>query len=668
MGMLKAENMKSSTFLSIIKDSDYEREIRNQSFKKAGIPAIILDREGKIIYISRDTKTIDGMITDTEAGYPDFFEEFIPVDDSVSFRKSYWDFMNDAHYIEKIIPGKITSTKSSSKKFIFILRKLLDNKLRVLGCLITIRKISQEEQIHNKILEEKEKAEKENRIKSEFLANITHELRTPLNAIIGFTEQMAKTGLTKKQAEFLNIIDKSSEHLLSLVNDLLVLSKIESGQLRIENIPFNLRSVIDEVYQTLKIKADEKKISFRVKIDDQLNRVLIGDPFRVKQILINIVANAIKFTETGSVEIVGGSEKTGDGLIMAGIEVTDTGMGIPEDKIDMIFDQFRQVDSSSTRRFGGTGLGLTISKKLTEHLGGTIHVKSTVGKGSHFKLTIPFTPGGENDKVEETNIKEFPDALKNLDVLIVDDDSINRLLGEIILRDFGCRVEMAANGEEALEKVSKTDFNLILLDIHMPGISGLEVARVIRKRFKNENVKIIAVTAAVLSEDIENYAKAGFNDYLIKPYKEINLFNKISNVFNMNEKPVIMSKTELILREEHQEKLYNLYNLKKVTKDDNRLLVKMLEILVQNSHTCIEDFNRYLKAKDWKNVGETAHKMLPSYRHLEVDAVVSGLVEIKNKTLESKEYDNVPFLVKDVTTSMNRIITLLNAEIRNYKR
>ncbi|NBC82178.1 MAG: response regulator [Bacteroidetes bacterium] len=535
------------------------------------------------------------------------------------------------------------------------------------GMAIT-QNITEDKLFEDKIRSAKDEAEAANRAKSEFLATITHEIRTPLNAIIGFTEQVQKTELDEKQENFMKIIEKSSEHLLSLVNEILVLSRIEAGEVRFDEVPFKIEHVVTEVYDTLKIKADQKNIQFHYQVHDNVKDIFIGDPFRLKQILINILNNAIKFTEAGYVSVNCFAAEDKEDKSQVRFDVTDTGVGISQEKIDSIFDQFKQADSTVTRKYGGTGLGLTISKKLTELQNGKISVRSQVGMGTQFTILLPYKKAEDDVEVVDESGNINRELLHGLSFLLVDDDTVNRLLGKTILDELECDTDVAGDGKEAIEKIKNKKYDAILLDIHMPQTSGLDVADFIRKELKDNNTKIIAVTAAVLKADIENYQKHGIDDYLIKPFREINLYHKIIKNLNLGDPKIILTEAENILHDEKNHKSYDLSELKQVAKSDNQFYINMLNTFINNTKEGLQKLDDHLATKKWEDLGEAAHKMLPSFRHIKVNYVIDKLFTIKIKTLEEKNYEGLTELVEEVKKESNELITDLEQEIEKARQ
>lgn len=384
-------------------------------------------------------------------------------------------------------------------------------------------------------IREKERAEQSEKFKQQFLANMSHEIRTPMNSVIGLTNLLIKTKLDEQQQKYLNIIKKSSENLLVIINDILDLSKLEAGKMDFEKIPFSVKEVTETLYHTMLFKAEEKKLQFKTTIEPGTPDVLIGDPTRLNQILINLAGNAIKFTESGSVTVdVRELNKTGN-VSMIQFSVIDTGIGISAENISKIFDSFSQASSDTTRKFGGTGLGLTISKQLVELQGGKITVKSEPGKGTSFIFTLPFNIGeslanAESGK-DENDIKG--EELKGLKVLLVEDNQFNQMVATDTLGDLipELSIDIADNGKIAVDKVTNGKYDVVLMDIQMPEMDGFEATRRIRSMSDPLNkTKIMAMTANVTSEEVNKCFEAGMNAYISKPFETQDLLNKLGRL------------------------------------------------------------------------------------------------------------------------------------------
>ena len=379
---------------------------------------------------------------------------------------------------------------------------------------------------------EKLRAEQSEKFKQQFLANMSHEIRTPLNSVIGLTNLLIKTPLEDQQRKYLNVIKKSSENLLVIINDILDLSKIEVGKMDFEQISFSLEDLVDTSYHILLFKADEKKLSFNIIINPNVPKTLFGDPTRLNQVLINITGNAIKFTEIGGVTININEVNRQGNFSLLQFSIIDTGIGISEENIGKIFDSFLQASSDTTRKFGGTGLGLTISKQLIELQGGNIQVKSELGKGTTFIFTIPYLIGEESEigkrKDSANDIKA--EDLKGIRILLVEDNQFNQMVAMDTLTDLigDLTIDLAENGKVALEMADKNDYDIVLMDIQMPKMDGFDATRAIRLLPPPKNaLKVMAMTANVTSEEVAKCFESGMNSYISKPFETQDLLNKI---------------------------------------------------------------------------------------------------------------------------------------------
>lgn len=365
----------------------------------------------------------------------------------------------------------------------------------------------------------KRKAEESSKAKAMFLANMSHEIRTPLNGIVGMAEQLAQSQLDADQRYFTDIMRSASSTLLSIINDVLDISKIESGKFSIETISFNLNETIKQTLSIFAEKAKQTGISLDIDLMDDRGVRHLGDPHRLSQVLFNIVGNAIKFTQAGYVRVTSNLARGENDICFVSFSIEDTGVGMDMAYLAKVFEAFSQEDSSITRKFGGSGLGLSIARSIVQIMGGTIQIESEKGKGTRVDINIPMRISNEKTKQEIVEMTDLQKSLKGLRVLAVEDNELNRMVLQVILKKCEVTVSIAHNGQEAIDLIQEKEFDIVLMDVQMPIIDGLEATKYIRDELKL-TTPIIGLSANAMREEVDICKQAGMNDYLVKPYSE----------------------------------------------------------------------------------------------------------------------------------------------------
>ena len=527
----------------VFQKSDYEKLIINNLMDCV----VITDLKKNILFCNSSYANSTGYTIEElkERNYFDLVrkdykeKEIIPKDspqnyESVHIKK---DGPN-IHFLVRSIPVR----DSNFEGYVFILRDITVYKAREKELYDNEEKMKhfakQLAQAHDQLLDAKITAEAANKAKSMFLANMSHEIRSPMSSIIGFSEILNEEELDVEEVqEMAGIIMKNGRNLLDLINEILDLSKIEAGKIILEKRVIPLKKLTEEIISLLKIKVKEKNISLKLEYSDKLPETIVTDEVRLRQIIVNLIGNAIKFTSQGYIKL---SCSISEDEVFAVFSVSDTGIGITKEKLKTIFEPFAQAEDFTTRKYGGTGLGLTITEKLVNLLGGKIRVDSEVGRGSTFHFTLPLVSSPGEFLIEEGEVKEeylFEDELTGAQkeptegkILIVDDDEVSRKVIKKILLDGGYTVSEAESGEEALSSFQKEFFDFIIMDISMPVMDGMETTRKLRLLPEGENATVIGCSASIMDEDLEKFMEAGFDDYISKPINKEELLS-ISSKF-----------------------------------------------------------------------------------------------------------------------------------------
>jgi signal transduction histidine kinase/FixJ family two-component response regulator len=508
------------------------------------------------------------------------------------------------------------------------------------------------------LIDEKDKASRLAKVKEEFLANMSHEIRTPMNAIIGYSELLEKTQLNQQQIDYLSTIQKSSGHLMVILNDILDYSKLESGKLSISKNAFSPKKDIEQVVKSMRRDAEKKRTELKVLMHRSVRKQVIGDSVRLQQILYNLVSNAIKFTENGEVTIEAKGFDEAEGYLLQ-VMVKDNGIGMQKDYLKKIFENFEQLNTGRERKFGGTGLGLAIVKRLVDLQKGTIHVKSKEGEGSSFIVRIPYEAAGsaENKEKKKKQQKGTSVNFKNLSVLAVDDQEYNLELLKIILEKWGVNVDEATSGKDAIKLFQNNDYDMILMDVQMPQMSGLEATEYIRNSNKKEGktIPIIALTAASTKEETEKCLKAGMNDYLLKPFKQNDLQKIIIKQKSSGEK--------IKKPQPPKDVTFDLEHLKALSNGNDSFVLNMLDVFIKNTRHDLIKLEDLIKDMNWRSAGLQAHKMVAPSRHLGIKALVELLEDLERKGVNEQEVAQLPELLQEIKHVASQATDLLEKEM-----
>lgn len=465
-------------------------------------------------------------------------------------------------------------------------------------------------------------AEESVQAKQLFMANMSHEIRTPLHGVMGLIELLKRHPLSTEQADYVGMIKYTTENLLVVINDILDFSKIESGKISFESIPFDVVRTVQQAARSLSFKLDEKGLLLKIVDPSEPLPPVVGDPFRLHQVLVNLISNAIKFTHRGGITITLDASKYAADNLSITCSVADTGIGIDPTHVTQIFNSFQQADSSIPRLYGGTGLGLTICKNLIELQGGEIEVKSELGKGSCFTFTLPYAVS-EEPLAEESAFIQQPDLLQGLSILLAEDNAINQLIAVSMLGQWQVKVDMAQNGEDALTKAFQNKYDLILMDIQMPVLDGIEATAQLRANpGPNQMAPVIALTADAIRVNAESCQALGFTDYLTKPYSEFALYNTLAQVSRGAQAPLVLAETALGPSEAGLH--YDFAMLGKLATDTS-FVRKMLELFVARVPKQVQTLQEAIAEEDWEVVLRETHSLKTTFGSLNIQPETSHL-------------------------------------------
>jgi len=527
----------------------------------------------------------------------------------------------------------------------------------------------QKSAINIKLIKANERAIQLRKDKEDFFAYTSHEIRTPLNAVVGLSQLVSETNLNTKQQKYIKTINSSANSILFLVNDILDLSKIEKGAIKLESVPFSLKEITEDIVQTLLFKAEQNDIIISSDIDKNITELNYGDPVRLNQILLNLADNAIKFTHKGSVKIILSLISSDQYSSKIKFTVKDTGIGIKKDKLNSIFESYSQESSDTTRQYGGTGLGLAISKELVCLMNGELQVDSVYGKGSCFYFTITM----KNGKAEDVKTQLKPNKeiiLSDIKILLVDDNELNRNVFYDLISNPKTKVsvDLAEDGEVAIRKLKSNNYDIILMDIQMPNKNGYETTVAIRKDFKDgkQNIPIIAMTAHVLEGVLDKCMESGMNDCISKPINRDLLNTKINSVLNTHNKSGIHVESPKVNISKNSSSVVNLALIKDISNNQKEKILKYIDLYLDKVPKEFKKIKNCIKSSDYNKVAELAHKIKGNAGYLGVNSAFPYLEKLENIKKNSDKSNNIVSIVSNLEEILEKSFKELKVQRKQY--
>ncbi|MEI7628472.1 MAG: ATP-binding protein [Bacteroidota bacterium] len=651
--VLIMENGKPIGFHCIVRDisdkkqiqfelEETEKNLKHQQFQLQSV----LDNTTSIIFI----KDLQGKYTVANKRFMDLLQ--VQKNQVIGFTDYNLTSKDQADYFTSLDTKVISERKpieveqiiegpNGPVNLLLVKFPLFDQNNNVFGVSGIATDISERTQYQKELISARQSAESAKLLQEQFLANMSHEIRTPMNGIQGMTNLLLESSLNNVQEKYATIIKRSVNNLLVIINDILDFSKIQAGKLSIEEIAFDIRESVDAIRPLFAHRLEKKGLEFELNMDEKVPNYLVGDPYRLNQVLVNLVGNAIKFTEKGKIVLSVSIKNETDNSGVIRFSVKDSGIGIEEEKLKLVFESFSQAGVDVARKYGGTGLGLTISKQLVELQNGSIWVTSKYGEGSEFIFELPYRFASENDVtgMRRLNDINFSKLLIGRKVLVAEDNSVNQILIDHVLKSVGVFPTIVNNGKEAIGKLKKGEsFDVILMDLQMPILDGYKTTDFIRKELKIDT-PIVAMTATAMKGEFEKCLEVGFTDYMSKPFEFVDLYKKLCNVLNIKIVETVADYSDIIVNNSKSKineiKPYNLSYFEKILKKKD--LVDLLKPLFDSLNTEIHLIVDSIENNDWITVAKIAHKLKSSVGYIKANDLLMILQKIEtNATMVEK--------------------------------
>ena len=651
--VLIMENGKPIGFHCIVRDisdkkqiqfelEETEKNLKHQQFQLQSV----LDNTTSIIFI----KDLQGKYTVANKRFMDLLQ--VQKNQVIGFTDYNLTSKDQADYFTSLDTKVISERKpieveqiiegpNGPVNLLLVKFPLFDQNNNVFGVSGIATDISERTQYQKELISARQSAESAKLLQEQFLANMSHEIRTPMNGIQGMTNLLLESSLNNVQEKYATIIKRSVNNLLVIINDILDFSKIQAGKLSIEEIAFDIRESVDAIRPLFAHRLEKKGLEFELNMDEKVPNYLVGDSYRLNQVLVNLVGNAIKFTEKGKIVLSVSIKNETDNSGVIRFSVKDSGIGIEEEKLKLVFESFSQAGVDVARKYGGTGLGLTISKQLVELQNGSIWVTSKYGEGSEFIFELPYRFASENDVtgMRRLNDINFSKLLIGRKVLVAEDNSVNQILIDHVLKSVGVFPTIVNNGKEAIGKLKKGEsFDVILMDLQMPILDGYKTTDFIRKELKIDT-PIVAMTATAMKGEFEKCLEVGFTDYMSKPFEFVDLYKKLCNVLNIKIVETVADYSDIIVNNSKSKineiKPYNLSYFEKILKKKD--LVDLLKPLFDSLNTEIHLIVDSIENNDWITVAKIAHKLKSSVGYIKANDLLMILQKIEtNATMVEK--------------------------------